>query len=475
MKSMLTVTIPVSTIERARQHIAEVAHQADLLEIRLDYLKNPDIEALKKLTADITLPYILTLRSKQHGGLFSGDETTRLHLIKTLLAAKPDYLDLEIDVEDRYIDEIHAQYPEVKLIRSCHDFKHTPEDLSAILERMRHPAMSVYKIITYANSSLDSLRMMNFVKQQSSQHHIVGHCMGEEGVFSRIAGAVMGNLWTYVAVDTESAVVSHQLTLSDYHNIYFLHKKNSDTKLFALLGDPVIYSLGHIFHNKNFDQHDINALYLKIKVSSEQLTSLFALIKTLPFFGFSVTTPLKQEVLPYVRNLSGLQAVNTLSVENGEISAINTDGLGTLDAIEEIVKVKDKKVLLLGAGGAAKAIAQAAHDRGADMTIANRTFANAEKIARLFPAKIIDFSVEDNTLYDIVINALTLNVFEQATFIDWLSHILQRQPLVMDVNYNRADNPLLSLCEKYNCQVIRGEKMFVNQALAQYRYWFNKQ
>ncbi len=470
MKSLLTTIIPAKTIQSAQQQIANVENQTDLLELRLDYCEHPSLSVLQQMVAHTQRPYILTLRNKAQGGLFRGDEYTRLQLIKELLKANPHYIDIEIDVANEFIAEIHRLAPRTKIIRSFHDFNETPADLVAVLEQMRYPAVSVYKIITQANSSLDSLRMLNFVQQQASNHNIVGHCMGADGFFSRLVGSVVGNMFIYAAIDNETQVVTHQATLTVLRETYYLHQKNRDTKLFALLGDPITFSSGHIFHNKRFIENHCNALYVKIRLQASELATFFAQSKTLPFTGFSVTMPLKKKVLPYVKNLSGLTAVNTLAVSGGTVTAINTDGIGALAAIAEVTTVRHKKVLVLGAGGAAIAIVQTLQQHGATVTIANRTVANAEKIARKFPCKVIDFSLPTK-YYDLVINTLPITAYAQSEFITWVKNVLQSQPTVMDANYNRDENLLLDLCQEFNCTIISGEKMFVKQAIAQFDYW----
>ena len=295
--------------------------------------------------------------------------------------------------------------------------------------------------------------------------------MGPDGFFSRLAGAIVGNTFTYAASGDGTLVVSHQATLQTLREIYYLHQKNRYTKLFALLGDPITFSVGHEFHNKRFAENNINALYIKIRLRDSELTTFFANITTLPFVGFSVTMPLKKAVLPYVKNCSGLPAVNTLVVKEDTITAFNTDGIGALDAIEDIIQVKGRSVLVLGAGGAATAIVQTAWQRGANISIVNRSLKNSEKIARQFPCEVIDFSLLPTKHYDLVINTLPITVYQQPVLVNWLKNVLRQGPIVMDVNYNCDNNLLLDLCQEFNCITIRGEKMFVNQAIAQCNYW----
>ena len=233
MKSLLTAIISIKNIATAQQQISQVENQADLLEIRFDYLAEPTLEAFQTLTSATKLPYILTLRYKAQGGHFNGDENSRLTLIKTLLKAEPDYLDLEMEIDNQYLTASQSLSPNTKPIRSFHNFSETPQDLTAILQQMLHPAISIYKIVTHAKSLLDALRMMSFVHQHSVQYTMVGHCTGEDGLFSRIAGPAIGNIFVYVVVDDQHQVVSHQNNLEVLRDIYFLPKKIKTQNYFS--------------------------------------------------------------------------------------------------------------------------------------------------------------------------------------------------------------------------------------------------
>jgi len=480
MTSRLTTVICVNDITLAIKQLEQINDLTDVIELRLDYLENPNLDTLQQLTKYLKRPYILTLRHQGQGGFFKGHETKRINCIKSLLQAKPDYVDLESSVSSQVIDEIHQHHPEIKIIRSFHDFHKTPNDLDNIFEQMYHPYVTVYKMITLANNTLDSLRMLNFVKKKKTNHEIIGHCMGEDGIFSRLVGAIIGNYFTYAALSKEDGevAVKHQIDIKTLHEVYHLKQKNNNTQLYALLGNPICYSIGDIFHNGYFYQHHINALYVKIKLDQDQLTSFFTLIKPLPFKGFSITMPLKEAILPFVDNQSTLQAVNTLMVNHDKILAINTDGIGAIDAIKKVTTLKNKHILILGAGGAAIAIVDSAIKNGAHITLANRTRKNAEKIGQHYPIKIIELCTTIHSVhtqcYDIIINTLPSHVTIQGSFIDWLRPLCVKESVIMDINYNRSINPLQNLSNDSHCLFIKGEQMYINQALAQLNYWLNQ-
>ena len=156
---------------------------------------------------------------------------------------------------------------------------------------------------------------------------------------------------------------------------------NRDTAIYALLGNPVSQSVGHIFHNNKFNEKKLNARYVKIQLCNDELKIFFELIKELPFKGFSVTMPLKKEVVEYLDSAS-FKAINTLRVRGHRLEGINTDGKGAIEAISQGDSTQNKSLLLLGAGGAASAIAHEASKSFKNIFIVNRTYETAITLAK---------------------------------------------------------------------------------------------
>jgi 3-dehydroquinate dehydratase/shikimate dehydrogenase len=473
MNSRLTVCLPVTNIAEAITDIGNLDSAVEVVELRLDYLLEFDFIAIKELFAKCFLPFIVTVRTVADGGKFSGSEAERLELLRQLIILQPPYMDIEAAVSDVDIAHLAILAPKTKIIRSIHNFINTPQDLTAILHSLQHSKVSVYKIVTMANTSLDALRMMTFVAKYSTQCNLSGHCMGADGMISRIASPVVGNYFLYAAHDDSNTVVPNQVSVDDLINIYNILQHNLNTKLFALIGDPVDRSVGHIFHNKYFAEHNINALYLKIKITPQELAEFIPYCHILPFAGLSVTMPLKKEILPFVINETTIDALNTLRIYDDRITAINTDGIGAVAAIAAKTTVANKKVLVLGAGGAAAAIVAELVRQQAIVTIANRTLATATLLAEKYSATAVSIESNLENHYDIIVNTLPNKVYLDNKISSWLESLLVTKPVVMDVNYNQAQNNLLALANKFACPVVIGEDMFVNQAKLQLKYWFS--
>ncbi len=183
--------------------------------------------------------------------------------------------------------------------------------------------------------------------------------MGPYGAITRITQPIFNSGITYALLPTSECTASGQLTVNELTNRYHYRTLNPLTSLYAIIGDPLDKSLGHFIHNQGFVKNGINALYLKIRVKPNELKECMELFKNLHFQGFSVTMPLKEVILPLLNKISpeaqAINAVNTLKANEGGWEGSNTDAVGAIDAIDSLVSVKGKKIVILGIGGASKA------------------------------------------------------------------------------------------------------------------------
>ncbi len=434
----------------------QVPAEAEGIELRLDLLPPFDVAGFLKREKR---PVILTLRSKSQGGHFSGSEEERKKRLAELFALNPSFLDVEYDTA------IDFPAGETKIIRSYHDFEKTPADLPGILAKM--PPAYAYKIAARASSTLDALRMLHFVQKEARQgKRIIGICMGEEGQITRILAPVVGS-WIAYAGDTAPG----QLSLSELISTYHCRRLGPSTALYGLIGDPVIHSIGHLVHNAVFSACGLNAVYVKMPVKIEELPAFFELIKPLPFQGLSVTMPLKESVCAHLQQIDAyaqsIGAVNTLVRAKERFIGYNTDGKGALDAIEAKYKVKDQLVVVLGTGGAARAIAYEARQRGAKLVILGRTLSKAQELAEQMGGRGGELEQLDEENY-----AVLINTTPHPLPIDPLH--LRAGTVVMDITRKSKFPPLLAEAQKKDCILVNGDEMWANQAVEQYRIWFKE-
>jgi 3-dehydroquinate dehydratase/shikimate dehydrogenase len=343
--------------------------------------------------------------------------------------------------------------PAGDIIVSYHNYEETP-DLEAVLKMIQdaHPRACLYKIATMARSTLDSLRMLDFLQRHPN---IIGLCMGDLGSLTRICAPIFRVPIMYAPLQAEDQNAPGQLLVDQLCGIYHFRSLNPETKIFGLIGDPVARSIGHLFHNEAFRTKKRNAVYVKMAVKPEKLSEFFAYAKKLPFGGLSVTAPLKEAVLPWIDYIDpqaqAIGAVNTLVFREGKIEGYNTDGDAALDVLGN---VRGKTIAMLGAGGSSRAIAYTAHQRGARVVIVNRTAAKAKELARLFGC---EWS-EKLPAYDILVNATSASMPIRAEEI-------QGGKTVMDIALYETE--FLKEAQRKNCRCIDGFPMYFQQALAQ--------
>ena len=381
--------------------------------------------------------------------------------IEELLKLDPPFFDLRHNLPEAFLQKAVREHPKTKFILSYHNFDETPEDLEKIYEKMARIPAFTYKIAALANSANDALRMLLLTKKHPKVSAIT---MGDWGQFGRVLGKVYGNVINFACVGEQAKTAPGQLSAFDLMKIYRFRSLNKDTKVYGLIGDPVDKSQGHFYHNEVFEKRHQNAVYVKMRVT--ELETFFKLAKELDFRGLSVTMPLKEEVLPYLDSIDPkaeqIGAVNTLRINEGKIFGTNTDGIGALDAIEKRGKVAGKQIVILGAGGAARAIAFEAHWRGANMLILNRTVERAQQLAKAVGCQFGELT-DMPPFYDVLINCSPELV--DVPFVP--------SALVMDVVYVPRETPFLKKAKEVGCEVIFGEEMFWNQAAAQSQLWIS--
>jgi 3-dehydroquinate dehydratase / shikimate dehydrogenase len=306
-------------------------------------------------------------------------------------------------------------------------------------ERLKQVPAQFYKLATPVEGTLPALRMALAARGQIG---ITGE------LCSRLLAPLIDSPWTYAALDESCRSAPGQPTWDLLHNIYKLDTKGPDTRLYGLLGDPVSKSRGYIHHNARFGPEGI---YIPFRLRPEELGEALELLEQLNLTGLSVTMPLKEAIVDYLE--TDLGAVNTVTVRDGRRFGSNTDGPAVLDAIEERLPARGKQLVILGAGGAARAIAHEAQVRGAEVTVLNR---HPERAAKLSP--------KYGSLSDVV----PCDILVQATPVD--PPVFGHPKVALDV-VNAATTPWLERATALGATPITGEEMWQRQAELQRQHW----
>ena len=465
---MLTIIVATEDYQQAQKQLLNLSPEVEALEWRLDYLSDIQYDKITAICKQVNKPIILTLRRVKDGGFFKGNDEQHRHHLTQLAQCHADYLDIESDIDEAVLEQA-AQY--CSIIRSHHDFKQTPTDLNALLTTLRHPSASIIKLVTQGNSTLDSLRILICLASQPTGS-LAAHCMGEDGLPSRFLGKIMGSAISYAQPDDDNTILPHLPTLADYQ-LHRHEQLNAHTKIYGLIGDPVSHSQGANFHNCYFTEHNINAVYIKMRIKKKELTDFFFYANQLNIKGLSITMPLKQAVIEFIDDSQlHVNAINTIAF-NQITYGINTDGEGALLALQQATIINDKKILILGAGGSAIGLLAALRNEPyQQIDVYNRTQSKLTTLAQHYPIHCRSLAQAQQQQYDIIINTLPLQA--QIALLNDLITLIESQTqslVVMDIDYSPRDTPILKAAQQIGAKCVYGEAMFIEQAKLQQRYW----
>ena len=467
---------PGEMIERATEAIRD----SSFLEFRLDYLEKP-LAALPKLKEFLSehrvVTAIATCRRAANGGKFKGTVATELEVLQKAGASGFHLLDVELETAEAIkasaLDKLRG--PGTALIVSWHDF-HATRDLDGIFDRILPFEPEFIKIVSTAKSLTDNVVMMRFLDRTGDKANMVGLCMGDQGIISRVLAVRAGSVFTFAAATQGEETAPGQMTARALVDTYRIGQIDTATRVYGVAGNPIKHSLSPLMLNTAFHRESVNAVYLALQTS--KLADLLTLVRELPLSGLSVTMPLKQEVLKHLENTDPVSAqigaCNTIvRAHDGKLYGFNTDVGGIVRPLEKRLNLSGAKVLVLGAGGAARAAVFGLVNKGAEVLILNRTPQTAQKLAREAKAKSIRRELVAKTSFDVIVNATSVGMHGVKP-----QQILEAKEinarLVFDLVYNPVDTPLLKMARQKGIAVVTGVEMFVQQGARQFEIWTGK-
>lgn len=452
------------------EHQALASKGAELVELRVDYMrKKPDMGLLLK---ERPTPVVVTCRRRSDRGRWFGTEEQRLSILREAIIAGAEYVDLEDDIAKSI-----RRYGKTKRIVSYHNFEETPMELYDIHRRLSQCDPDVIKIVTMANSPADNVRMLEMVS--AAQVPTVGFCMGELGTISRILCGRAGSPFTYASFSREREMAPGQLSYAEVRNLYRFNKITKDTKVFGVIGDPIAQSKSPLIHNAAFRKLGIDAVYLPLRVPADGLLASLKEYDALGISGYSVTIPHKEAVLQFCDSLDAetdeIGAANTLYKSDGEWKATNTDASAAMEAIQSGMlkaggshELVGRKVLILGAGGVARAIAFALQNDGATVTITNRSRDRGKALAAELNCQFASWENRGAESCEILINCTSVGMHPNLNETPFEPNWLSDSTLVFDTVYNPEQTLLLKYARERGCTTVGGIEMFVRQAGRQF-------
>jgi len=466
---------------RHRHVIAEHKHLVEngirLVELRLDYLQGG--VQVKRLLRDRPCPVVITCRRKSDGGRWEHSEEARLTLLRTAIVEGADYVDLEDDVAAGI-----RRYGVTKRIISHHDFQKTPADLTLLHKRLTSMDADVVKIAAMANHPTDNLRMLQMV--HASRLPTVGICMGDIGAPTRILGGRYGAPFTYATFNDDRVLAPGQIGWRQMREMYRYDSITAATRIYGVVADPVGHSLSPVVHNAALAAAGIDAVYVPFRVPAEQIDEFLSAASRWPLSGLSVTIPHKESVLRHATAVDGLVqsigAANTLSFTPAGIEAANTDATAAVESLAAALSGDEqppegmlgvKTAVVLGGGGAARAVAFGLKQRGVEVTVTSRTADRAKKIAAEVGCKAVEWAARHRMPSDCVVNATPVGMHPNVDETPYDKEHLRPYMVVFDTVYNPENTLFIKEARSVGCRTVTGVEMFVRQAAIQFRIWYD--
>ena len=475
-------TTPAELLKRAEAALKDIR----FIELRLDALAKP-VAALPQIKAFLAhrreVTTIATCRRKPFGGNFAGSLNSELEVLLKAAEAGCQIVDLEVESAEQATRPQLAKFRAAlraagaALLVSFHDFTRT-KGLGQAADRIEAFQPDFVKVVSTARTLADNLAVLRLIEDRSLSSHVIGIAMGEEGLVSRVLGPRAGAAFTFASSGDDPGLETApgQVSARTLLDLYRVDQLDRATRIFGVAGNPIAHSLSPLMQAVAFRRENVNAVLLSLKVKA--LADLLTLVSELPLSGVAVTMPLKREVLPHLANMDPLTArigaCNTLRTgADGKLYGFNTDVAGIVRPLEKRLRLQGARILVLGAGGAARAAVFGLVERGVEVFIVNRTHPTAVALARKAHAKALKQEVLAKSRFDAIVNTTPCGMagFKQALPIK--ENELNAQ-VVFDLVYNPLETPLLKLARERGMAVICGLEMFVQQGARQFEIWTGK-
>ncbi|MGN6368086.1 MAG: shikimate dehydrogenase [Phycisphaerae bacterium] len=455
------------------------------------------------------VPVLVTIRPTWEGGFSEKSEKERIGMWEEAMDAGADYIDVELVAWEksraiREAIEDTAEKTGTRLVVSNHSFGGRPGDLMERVKRLRAvKAASVLKIAWKAESILDGVDALRLTKEvrEEDGRAVVALAMGEEGQMSRLLAKKFGAAFTFATVSRGKESAPGQPTVAELVGRYRWEKQKGETPVFGVVGWPVGHSLSPHIHNAGFDDVRAQGVYVPLPIRPEYEAFRGAMeamreMEGMNLRGVSVTIPHKENAFRYVTEKGGaideisrsIGVINTVLWDGkGKVRGMNSDYAGALDALVTAWSgkredVRGKRVAVIGAGGAARAIVAALAAHGATVVIYNRTKEKADALAKEFGAgeagKVVAVPWEKlgDSCCEAYINCTPLGMHPHVK-----TSPVEGGPgwgagtVVFDTVYNPLETAFLKLAKRKNAKTVVGTEMFVRQAAIQFREFTGKE
>ena len=392
-KPLVCLTLTSPTLEENAALVRKYNRYIDVAELRVDFLAPDEQLSVRRFPAMVNVPCILTIRRTADGGRFTSNEMSRTMLFGRALAFADQnpqknfaYVDFEEDFRVPSLQDASLAFG-VRIIRSCHDMEKPVKNLKAKCEAMRTTGYEIPKIAFMPKTLADVSDMFREAESMTDYEHILC-AMGPLGQVSRILAYKLHSYLTYVSPEeTENNIsgIGHidPVTLND---VYRFRSLSDATSLYAVTGWPLAKTSSPALHNEGYKINNLDALLFPLR--SPSVSDVLDCASSLGVRGLAVTVPHKEAVMPELIKLDAeaqaIGACNTVVRTDEGWAGCNTDAYGFQTALLcflGVKKLRRRRVAIIGAGGAAKAVAYVVKSLGAKACVFNRTLSHAKALA----------------------------------------------------------------------------------------------
>jgi len=464
----ICVAVRESTTEGAVRAARLAAQWADIVEVRADFVRDLDVAGLLQ---NKPCPILFTLRSRLEGGEYEGTEQERLGTLRKAAKCGADWIDVEFSAAWQTILSVVER---ARVVLSYHNFDETPAALLSKVEEMACAGAGVVKVATRANRLSDNLTIAATLDHAASRKiDLCALAMGLRGVPSRVLAPAWGAWMTFASLPGGEPTADGQIPVDDMVDLFRVRNVTPNTRIYGVLGNPLTHSLSPRLHNPAFAACRREAVYIPLE--AHDIDDFDHFCRGVRLEGASVTIPFKESVRACTASLSveagKTGAVNTLLRRSGAWHGENTDIAGFLKPLRQRTDPARLRAVVLGAGGAARAVTYGLISQGADVCVVARNPAKAEALARQFGTRRADWKDLSTARWDLLVNATPVgtypNVDESPVREEWLTGAW-----VYDLVYNPRETRLLKEAARRGCRVIHGSEMLLAQAIEQQVHWF---
>ncbi len=472
----VTAVIAAGTAGEAEQQArVSLKRGADLVEFRIDALRHPTAGDLKRLASALGPRAIVTLRSPGQGG-FRGVERNARHALLLDACRLPfRFVDAELTTDAERLPEYAklAKSRAKDLIVSHHfDAPAAPEKVSEILDACLAQGR-VAKVAVPVATVDEAVALVDLARRRPPARSVlIG--MGPEGMLTRALAAEMGQEIQYVVGNRSTAAGQLELPTA-------LRIRSKSSFVLGLLGHPLTHSLSPAIHEAALQALQLPGVYLPFDMGEASVESFLAAADRLHVRGLNVTIPYKETVASLVDELDGdaeaLEAVNTVVLHEGWAKGHNTDTFGFRMSLRSLgLRLGERRALVVGAGGAAKAVVHVLLREGAEVAVADRTVARAEALSDAFDDSIELLSLEETSKgpWDLLVNATPAGMLGVETALPVPEAVLALTGFVYDLVYIPAETPLLAAAKRRGVRGTNGMEMLLQQAAKSFELWTGK-